>query len=87
VPQVYVGPAPNVPDYVQQAERSLRGFDRIELRPNETKRVEITLNTRSFEYWDERAQAWMFAPGTRTIWVGESSRDLRLEGKAAPNKK
>ncbi len=87
VPQVYVGPAANVPDYVQQAVRSLRGFDPIELRPHETKRVEITLDARSFQYWDERGQAWTFAPGARTISVGESSRDLRLTGQAAPNKK
>ena len=86
VPQVYVGPAPNVPDYVQQAVRALRGFSRVELRPNEAKRVEITLNARSFQYWDEQAQAWTTAPGTRTIWVGESSRDLRLSGQEAPNK-
>ena len=73
VPQVYVGPAPNVPDYVQQAVRALRGFATLELRPNEAKRVEITLNARSFQYWDEQSQAWTTAPGVRTIWVGESS--------------
>jgi beta-glucosidase len=86
VPQVYVGPAPNVPDYVQQAVRSLRGFDRVELRPNEAKRVEIVLDQRSFQYWDEQSQSWTTAPGARTIWVGESSRDLRLSGQAAPAK-
>jgi len=86
-PQVYVGPAPNVPDSVQQAVRALRGFATLELRPNEAKRVEITLNARSFQYWDEKAQAWATAPGVRTIWVGESSRDLRLSGNAAPAKK
>ncbi len=86
VPQVYVGPAANVPSYVQQAVRSLRGFERVELRPNEAKRVEITLNARSFQYWDEQAQAWTTAPGSRTIWVGQSSRDLVLSGVAAPGK-
>jgi beta-glucosidase len=84
VPQVYVGPAPDLPSNIQQAVRALRGFDRIELRPNESKRVEIVLNARSFQYWDEAAQSWTFAPGTRTIWVGESSRDLRLSGDTAP---
>lgn len=87
VPQVYVGPAPNVPGYVQQPVRALRGYSRVELRPNEAKRVEITLDTRSFEYWDEQAQGWVTAPGVRTIWVGESSRDLRLSDNVAPAKK
>ena len=33
VPQLYVGPAPDVPTNVQQAIRSLRGFDRISSCP------------------------------------------------------
>jgi beta-glucosidase len=84
VPQVYVGAAPGIPDYAQQAVRALRGFDRVELRPNEAKRVEITLDPRSFQYWDEMAHAWTFLGGARTIWVGDSSRDLRLSGVVTP---
>jgi beta-glucosidase len=80
VPQVYVGPAPNVPSYAQQADRALRGFDRVELRPSEAKQIEITLDRRSFQYWDEQTHRWTMAPGVRTIWVGDSSRDLRLSG-------
>jgi mannose-6-phosphate isomerase-like protein (cupin superfamily) len=55
-----------------------------ELRPNEAKRVEITLDPRSFQYWDEVAHAWTFLGGERTIWVGDSSRDLRLSGTVSP---
>ncbi len=84
--QVFLGPAADVLAKVQQAVGSLHGFSRVELRPNEAKRVETVLDARSFEYWDEKAQAWTFAPGPRTIWVGELSRDLRLNGQAAPNK-
>jgi beta-glucosidase len=84
VPQVYVGAAPGGPDYAQQAVRALRGFDRIELQPNESKRVEIVLDPRSFQYWDEQAHGWRFMGGARTIWVGDSSRDLRLSGVVTP---
>ena len=84
VPQVYVGSAPSIPPYAQQAVRALRGFDRVELRPNESKRVEITLDPRSFQYWDEVEHAWTFLAGERTIWVGDSSRDLRLSGTVTP---
>jgi beta-glucosidase len=84
VPQVYVGAAPSIPDYAQQAVRALRGFDRVELRPHEAKRVEITLDPRSFQYWDEMGHAWTFQGGMRTIWVGDSSRDLRLSGVVTP---
>jgi len=81
VPQVYVGAAPSP---IEQTVRALRGFDRVELRPNEAKRVEITLDPRSFQYWDEATHAWTFLAGTRTIWVGDSSRDLRLSGDVTP---
>jgi beta-glucosidase len=84
VPQVYVGEAPGIPDYAQQAVRALRGFDKVELRPNEAKRVEITLDPRSFQYWDEVSHGWTFLGGERTIWVGDSSRDLRLSGVVTP---
>ena len=84
VPQVYVGEAPSIPEYAQQAVRALRGFDRVELRPNESKRVEITLDPRSFQYWDEVTHTWTFLGGKRTIWVGDSSRDLRLSGRVSP---
>lgn len=84
VPQVYVGQAPSIPEYAQQAVRALCGFDKVELRPNEAKRVEITLDPRSFQYWDEVSHEWTFLGGQRTIWVGDSSRDLRLSGTVAP---
>ena len=84
VPQVYVGGANGIPAYAQQAVRALRGFDRVELRPHEAKRVEITLDARSFQYWDEVSHAWTFLGGARTIWVGDSSRDLRLSGTVMP---
>lgn len=84
VPQVYVGGAQGIPEYAQQAVRALRGFDRVELRPNEAKRVEITLDPHSFQYWDEVTHAWTFLGGSRTIWVGDSSRDLRLSDVVTP---
>ena len=63
VPQVYVGAAPDSPGYAQQAIRALRGFDRVELQPNEGKRVNIVLDPRSFQYWDEQSHGWRFLGG------------------------
>ncbi len=71
VPQVYVGPGPAVAN-VQQAVRSLRGFDRIELEPRQSKQVAITLDQRSFQYWNEPEQRWTTNFGDRTIFVGEA---------------
>jgi beta-glucosidase len=80
VPQVYVGPAASVPPGVLQAVRSLRGFDRVELAPGESRQVSIALDPRSFRYWSSAAQSWKTAPGERELWVGEGLGDLRLSG-------
>ena len=71
VPQVYVGAGPVI-DGVQQAVRSLRGFDRVYLEPGQAKQVTITLDQRSFQYWSEPRQQWIFNYGSRTIFVGEA---------------
>ena len=57
IAQVYVGPGPTIPG-VQQAVRSLRGFDRVALDPGQTKRETITLDPRSFQYWNSAVQTW-----------------------------
>jgi beta-glucosidase len=30
--------------------------------------------------WDVVAQQWALIPGTYSVWVGSSSRDIRLTG-------
>ena len=77
VPQVYVGPGPSVAG-VQQAIRSLRGFDRVFLAPHETKAVTIRLDQRSFQYWSESTQRWVTNYGPRTIFVGEADEPSLL---------
>lgn len=84
VAQVYVGATKNMPSYAQQAVRALRGFQRVELAARQAARIDMTLDARSFQYWDEQAHGWKFAGGARTISVGESSRDLRLNGTVTP---
>jgi beta-glucosidase len=71
VPQVYVGPGPAV-EHVQQAVRSLRGFDRVYLEPGQTRHVRILLDERSFQYWSDSRQQWITNYGSRTIFVGEA---------------
>ena len=77
VPQVYVGAGPAIPG-VQQAVRSLRGFDRVYLEPGQAKQVVITLDQRSFQYWSEPGQQWVTNYGNRTIFVGEADEIASL---------
>ena len=75
--QVYVGPGPEHPG-IQQAVRSLRGFERVSLDPGQTKHVSISLDQRSFQYWDETSQQWLDNYGSRRIYVGDSSATANL---------
>jgi beta-glucosidase len=77
VAQVYVGNGPPLPG-VQQAPRALRGFRRVALAPGRTWRGTISLDARSFQFWDERGQRWRTDPGNRVIWVGDADSPQRL---------
>ena len=77
VPQVYVGSGPAV-DGVQQSVRSLRGFDRVYLKPGETRQVTVELDARSFQYWSESKQSWVTNFGSRTIYVGQADEPSLL---------
>jgi beta-glucosidase len=78
VAQVYVGPRSN-PE-VPMAPRSLVGFQRVLLEPGESKRVTIHVDARELSYWSTDKDDWVVAGGDRPIYVGSSSRDIRLEG-------
>jgi beta-glucosidase len=79
VPQVYVG-IPAQPG-VDQPPRQLKGFARVGVEPGATANVEVKLDARAFSYWDVATHTWKVPAGDFHVYVGESSRDLRLQGK------
>jgi beta-glucosidase len=78
VPQVYIGPGAGVPTGVQQAVRSLVQFTRVELAPGQVGEVRLHVAPRQLSYWSTAQQGWVVATGLRQVFVGASSRDLRL---------
>jgi beta-glucosidase len=78
VPQVYLGAPANPPAGAQFAVHSLAGFERIGIKPGETKQVTIHVPIRPLQYWSDATKSWQTARGSRTVYVGASSRDLRL---------
>ena len=78
VPQVYLGAPDQVPDGVQFPVRALAAFDRVHFGPNESKAVALHVAPRQLQYWSTKEQKWVPASGKRTVSVGGSSRDLRL---------
>jgi len=74
VPQVYLG----VP-YRDEPPRRLVGWEKIGLNPGEARHVRITVTPRMQSVWDTSRNGWRYVPGG-TVYVGASSRDIRLQG-------
>ena len=76
--QVYLGASSEIPAGVQFPVRALAGFERIHLAAGETKTVTLHVAKRQLQYWSTKEGKWVTATGKRTVSVGASSRDLRL---------
>ncbi len=81
VAELYVGLLST--DAVPEPPQQLKGFDKVELKPGETRHVQLALDARAFSYWDVGTHAWTVMPGTAKVMVGASSRDIRLTGEVA----
>jgi beta-glucosidase len=79
VPQVYLGAPSEVPPGVQFPVRALAAFDRVHIAAGESKVVNLRVPLRQLQYWSSDKQGWVTPGGNRTLSVGASSRDLRLE--------
>jgi beta-glucosidase len=64
---------------VDRPIKELRGFQRITLRPNESRTVQLTLKGTDLTYWDVGRQSFVVEPGGVSIMFGASSADVRLE--------
>jgi len=62
--------------------RELKGFQRVQLNPGETKRVEISLPRDSFAYYDAVKHDWTVDSGKKfTIEAGRSEQGIELSDK------
>jgi beta-glucosidase len=67
--------------------KQLRGFERIMLRPGETKTVRFTLGQEDLQLLNQDMH-WVVVPGTFDVMVGKSSADIAVQGTLdvlAPN--
>ena len=78
VVELYVG-LPSTPA-IPQPPKELKQFAKISLKPGQTRRVSLKLDANSLRCWDTAGHNWIILPGTYRIMVGESSRDLPLQG-------
>ena len=79
VAQVYIAPAA-APD-----GKRLVGWARVALAAGERRPVRVTLDLQSAEHpvstWNAHTHGWEIVTGDYQVYVGASSRDIRLAGK------
>ncbi len=59
--------------------KELKGFRKVRLAPGEQTTVRFTLSPRDLAYYDVVHHDWAATPGSHRIFVGSSSRDIRLQ--------
>ena len=59
--------------------KALKGFQKLSLKPGETKNAVITLDGEAFEYYDEQIDELSVMPGKYQLFYGTSSRDSDLQ--------
>ena len=59
--------------------KALKGFQKLSLKPGETKTATIALDGEAFEYYNENVDELSVKPGRYQILYGTSSRDKDLQ--------
>lgn len=78
VPQVYLGAPRPAPPGVNFAVKQLVAFTRVLLKPGQATQIKLRIDRRDLSYWSVAQHDWVVAPHARAIFIGSSSRDIRL---------
>ncbi|MGI4738121.1 MAG: glycoside hydrolase family 3 C-terminal domain-containing protein [Janthinobacterium lividum] len=65
---------------VKRPDKELKGFEKVFLKPGETKTVTLQLPAESFQYYDEAKKQWVLEPGQFEVRVGSASDNIRQTG-------
>lgn len=76
VVQLYVAPPKS--EMVIRPVHELKGFEKVELEPGETKTVTFQLGKRAFAYYATDLKDWYVESGKYDIELGQSSRNILL---------
>ncbi len=78
VAQIYL----ELPASTGEPPKRLVGWAKVELEPGETKEITVTLDPDAtlhpMSYWNVNTNGWEIASGDYQVYVGASSRDIRL---------
>ena len=62
---------------VERPRKELKGFEKVELQPGETKTVSYTISDEDLQFYDPQLHNWRAEPGSFTIYVAAASDDVR----------
>ena len=81
VPQLYVT-TPFEPASAQRPVKRLEGFEKVTLKPGQTKTVTFTVPASKLAFFDEASNKYVVDPGRYGLQVGASSADsdIKLTG-------
>ena len=63
---------------VERPLEELKGFQRVTLKPNETKTVQISLKASTLAFWDEKRNQFKVEAEPVKLMIGSSSKDIKL---------
>ena len=69
----------DVKSSVPRPVKELKGFVKIDLKPGESKTVQIKLDKKDFSFWNPATQDWFAEEGKFILNVGSSSREIKLK--------
>jgi beta-glucosidase len=77
VPQLYLINAPD------EKRMRLLGFERVQLRPGESRRVRLIVDPRLLARFDAVANRWSILAGNYQVALGKAANDFVLEGSVS----
>jgi beta-glucosidase len=66
---------------VSRPNKELKGFIKVNLKPNEKRRVELVVDKKDLSFYDEKTEAWVAEPGDYSVLVGAASDKIRLSAE------
>ena len=78
VVQLYIS---DLKSSVERPVKELKAFQRVSLKPGETKTVTLTTDRRALSFWDEASDDWKAEPGEFLAFAGDSSDKLTCKVK------
>ncbi len=65
---------------VLRPPKELRNFEKVHLLPGQSKTLTLPVSTQDLSFYDEVTNDWVLEPGQFQVFIGSSSRDVRLQG-------